>query len=153
MMGHVTEIRLARSDEWEMVRDLARSAYAPYVERIGTEPWPMLEDYAALIEAGEVWVVDDDGIAGYVVLKEQSDHLLLDNVAVTPGRQGTGLGSRLLTFAEEHARARGQDEIRLYTNELMVENQAWYERVGYTETGRAREHGFARVFYEKRLPR
>ena len=33
----------------------------------------------------------------------------------------------------------------------MVENQALYERVGYVETARTTEHGFTRVFYEKRL--
>ena len=33
----------------------------------------------------------------------------------------------------------------------MVENQRLYERIGYVETHRAKEHGFARVFYEKVL--
>ena len=29
--------------------------------------------------------------------------------------------------------------------------RALYERIGYVETGRTTEHGFTRVFYEKRL--
>jgi hypothetical protein len=33
----------------------------------------------------------------------------------------------------------------------MVENQALYERIGYVETRRADDHGFARVFYQKAL--
>jgi hypothetical protein len=34
-----------------------------YVERIGKEPAPMREDYAALIGAGEVWASVDGGEA------------------------------------------------------------------------------------------
>ena len=33
----------------------------------------------------------------------------------------------------------------------MVENIAWYPRLGYRETERRAESGFARVFFEKRL--
>ena len=43
-----------------------RASYSKYVERIGKEPAPMLEDYAALIRAGEVWVLA--GEAGGEVL-------------------------------------------------------------------------------------
>ena len=52
-------IRPAEPGDAAAVRDLVRAAYASYVERIGKEPAPMLEeDYAALIRAGEVWVLD-----------------------------------------------------------------------------------------------
>jgi hypothetical protein len=42
---------------------------------------------------------------------------LLENIAVAPSAQNTGLGSRLLRLAEQHALAMGP-EIRLYTNEV-----------------------------------
>ena len=56
-----------------------------------------------------------------------------------------------LMVVVEQARAGGYDRISLYTNEAMVENQALYERIGYVETRRADEHGYARVFYEKEV--
>jgi hypothetical protein len=40
-----------------------------------------------------------------------------------------------------------------FTHELMVENQAIYARLGYEETDRRVEDGFARVFLRKRLGR
>jgi N-acetylglutamate synthase-like GNAT family acetyltransferase len=148
----VTDLRRARAEDVDTLRELARSAYAHYVERIGAEPWPMREDYAARVAAEEVWVLEqDEAIAGFVVLQERADHLLLDNVAVRTDRQGTGVGSRLLAFAEEKARELGFSEIRLYTNESMTENLAYYPRRGYVETGRGSWHGYHRVHFAKRL--
>jgi ribosomal protein S18 acetylase RimI-like enzyme len=134
------------------VRACVRAAYAHYVERIGREPAPMTADYAALIEAGEVWVARAcDGIAGVLVLRPQPPALLVENVAVAPHRQGQGLGRRLMAFADEHARAAGLAEVVLYTNERMTENLRFYPALGFTETGRGVQDGFARVFYRKLL--
>jgi hypothetical protein len=41
--------------------------------------------------------------------------------------------------------------MRLYTNAAMTENLAYYSRRGYTETHRAHQDGFHRVFFRKRL--
>ena len=62
-----------------------------------------------------------------------------------------GEGLRSLVGPAALTRAFGRTGIRLYTHVTMVENQALYERIGYVETGRTTEHGFTRVFYEKRL--
>jgi ribosomal protein S18 acetylase RimI-like enzyme len=72
-------------------------------------------------------------------------------VAVLPAAQGRGIGGRLLGLAEQHARSLGLGEIRLYTNEAMTENLAYYRRHGYTETHRAEQDGFRRVFFRKLL--
>jgi ribosomal protein S18 acetylase RimI-like enzyme len=131
----------------------ALEAYAPYVERMGGQrPWPMDLDYETVVADTEAWVVEDDGeVVGFLVLIAEEDGMLLDGIAVRPSHQGRGAGRALLMLADDRARAAGFDRIRLYTNELMVENQALYERIGYVETERIRDHGFARVFYEKPL--
>ena len=132
------------------VRECVRAAYAHYVERIGREPAPMTADYPALIAAAEVWLIRaDDGIAGVLVMRTQGSGLLVENVAVAPGRQGQGLGRALMAFAEDHARAEGLEEVVLYTNERMTENLRFYPALGYVETGRGMQDGFARVFYRK----
>ena len=136
-----------------MVRDLVRMAYSKYVERIGKEPAPMLEDYDALIRAGEVWVWDEGGeVLGVLVMRPADDHLFVDNVAVAPGHQGRGLGRELLAFAEERAEREGLPEVRLYTNEKMHENLAVYARLGFEETERKIDGAYRRVFMRKRLP-
>ncbi len=104
-------------------RDLVRASFSKYVERIGREPAPMLEDYTALIRAGEVWVLAEGGeVLGVLVMRPAEDHLFVDNVAVAPRHQGKGLGRELVAFAEEKAAEHGLPEVRLYTNEKMHEN-------------------------------
>lgn len=77
--------------------------------------------------------------------------MLLDNVAVAPEAQGTGLGRRMLAFAERAAVEAGYGTINLYTNEAMTENIALYTRLGYAETHRAEEKGLRRVYMRKPL--
>jgi N-acetylglutamate synthase-like GNAT family acetyltransferase len=145
----VTCRRATDADVGEL-RALAVAAYQRYVPRIGREPAPMTADYAAAVRDDEVWVaVRDDTITGMIVLVPEPDHLLLGNVAVLPSAQGSGTGSQLLALAEERARQLGLPEVRLYTNEAMTENLAYYPRRGYTETHRAEHHGFRRVFFVK----
>jgi ribosomal protein S18 acetylase RimI-like enzyme len=145
-------IRPAERGDAAVVRDLVRMAYSKYVERIGKEPAPMLEDYDALIRAGEVWVWDEGGeVLGVLVMRSADDHLFVDNVAVAPGHQGRGLGRELLAFAEERAEREGLPEVRLYTNEKMHENLAVYARLGFEETERKIDGGYRRVFMRKRL--
>ena len=90
-------------------------------------------------------------VRGFLVLIEQGDHLLLDNVAVDPATQGRGHGRALMDYAEGYARWAGLPAIRLYTQDIMVENIAIYSRRGYVETHRATEHGLRRIHMEKRL--
>ena len=90
-------------------------------------------------------------IAAIIVLLPGANHLLLDNIAVSPARQGLGLGRRLLAFAEAEALRRGYHEIRLYTHKTMVENQRLYASIGYEEMGRGTQAGYDRVFMRKQL--
>ena len=109
-------------------------------------------DYAALVAARVVTVAEVDGApAGLIVLVAKPDHLLVENVAVDPERQGHGIGRALLAFAEARAAELGLDELRLYTHVKMTENQALYARLGYREVERRAERGFARVFMSKRI--
>ena len=146
-------LRPARTEDRAAIEQVVNGAYAVYIPRIGKPPGPMLDDYAQLIAAGAVSVLEEPAgtVAAIVVLSPKPDHLLLDNIAVRPERQGRGLGRRLIEFAEAEARRRGFAELRLYTHEKMVENIAIYRRLGFVETGRAEEAGYDRVFMRKPL--
>jgi ribosomal protein S18 acetylase RimI-like enzyme len=110
----------------------------------------MDDDYAARVGDGRVWVADAGGeVAGLIVLIPHDDHLLVENVAVEPARQGQGIGRALLDFAERRAAELGIPELRLYTHVKMTENQALYVRLGYREVERRTENGFERVFMSK----
>jgi ribosomal protein S18 acetylase RimI-like enzyme len=145
-------IRVATGADAPAIAQIVEQAYRHYIPRIGKLPGPMLDDYAARLSEGVVWVIGEGGaIAGIIVLLPRPDHLLLDNIAVAPAWQGLGLGRRLLAFAEAEAARRGYREIRLYTHQTMTENQRLYAAIGYQETGRGTEGGYDRVFMRKRL--
>jgi GNAT superfamily N-acetyltransferase len=139
-------IRRALSEEAGTIRSLVRAAYAIYVPRIGREPSPMTDDYAAQIAAGIVWVVvDEHELAGVIVLEDTPKALQISNIAVRPDRQERGLGHQLLSFADSEAVRRGYRALVLYTNVHITENLARYPKVGYVEVGRGNDHGFDRV--------
>jgi ribosomal protein S18 acetylase RimI-like enzyme len=147
-------IRAAIAADVPAIAQIVDHAYRHYIARMGKPPGPMLEDYAARVSEGVVWVLEEGAvIAAIIVLLPAVNYLLLDNIAVSPNRQGVGLGRRLLAFAETEALRRGYREIRLYTHQTMVENQRLYASIGYEETGRGTEAGYDRVFMRKQLRR
>jgi ribosomal protein S18 acetylase RimI-like enzyme len=145
-------LRLAEAGDAPAMQRLAISSYGKYVPRMGREPAPMADDYAAVVARGHAWVAEHgDQLVGLLVMQPAEGHLLLENIAVAPSAQNMGLGSRLLRLAEQDALAMGLPEIRLYTNEAMTENLDYYPRRGYRETHRATQNGYRRVFFSKVL--
>jgi ribosomal protein S18 acetylase RimI-like enzyme len=145
-------IRPALPADQARIEAIVEAAYRPYLERMDRKPAPMVDDYAGRIAAGETHVLEEDGaILGILVLEPGEDFLLLDNIAVDPACHGRGLGRRLMRFTEEEARRRGYATVELYTNEVMVENIALYQRLGYRETQRVRVAGYDRVYLRKEV--
>lgn len=146
------KIRPANLADKAEIENCVNLAYEKYISRIGKKPHPMLEDYALLIEKGNVFVGEwRDQIVGVLVLLPFLDYISLDNVAVTPLYQGLGFGKKFLHFAEDYTKQRGKKEIRLYTNIKMVENLAIYKKLGYIETETKWEDGYHRVYFFKHL--
>lgn len=145
-------LRPATEADLPAILRIVEAAYSPWVERIGQRPKPMDEDYAALVTRGRAEMAEREGApVALLVLEWEADHMLLENLAVAPEAQGSGLGTALLAAAEKRAREAGVPEIRLYTHVKMASNIAFYTRHGYEETHRAEEHGRQRVFMTKRL--
>lgn len=125
----------AKSGDAGALRELARRAYQHYIPVIGAVPVPMTADYAAHVRNDEVWVLrSGNALAASLVLIRQPDHLLIESIAVDPAKQGKGHGRQALDFAQRRAADLELVDIRLYTNVLMHENRAWYQRAGFTET-------------------
>jgi ribosomal protein S18 acetylase RimI-like enzyme len=140
-------LRPATAADVSSLTELVRAAYAHYVPRLGGEPRPMTDDYAEVVHTHQVIVAERGGrIVGLVVLGVSDEGFFVDNVAVDPSHQATGVGKALLEHAEGAARKAGFDSIYLFTHERMVENLALYSRIGYVEYDR-RLHGEARLVY------
>ncbi|HLJ22012.1 MAG TPA: GNAT family N-acetyltransferase, partial [Stellaceae bacterium] len=126
------ELRRAGAADAAAVRDLTREAYAKWVPLIGREPKPMTADYTKAVRRHVIDMIYVDGeLAGLIEIIPESDHLLIENLAVSPRFQARGLGEHLLEHAEALTVSRGHDVIRLYTNKLFEANIAFYLKRGY----------------------
>jgi GNAT superfamily N-acetyltransferase len=128
----IEELRQAIAADEPAIRELTRAAYARWVPLIGREPKPMTADYDAAVQRHRFDLLHVDGtLAALIETIREADHLLVENVAVSPSFQGRGLGRKLMAHAERLAATSGYGEIRLYTNKRFDENIALYLRLGY----------------------
>jgi GNAT superfamily N-acetyltransferase len=144
--------RLAIAADAAEAADVVKSAFSPYIVRMGRPPAPMLLDFPAIIAAGQVWLAElDQRLVGVLVQYETEQGFYIDTVAVIPELQGSGVGRVLLEFAEDEALRRGYTSLYLCTNVKMTENQVLYPKIGYVDYERKYDQGYDRIFYRKEL--
>jgi ribosomal protein S18 acetylase RimI-like enzyme len=103
--GSGSWLRPATGADVPRLSELVQAAYGHYVERLGGPPRPMTDDYADVVRNHEVTVAQRRGeIVGLIVLGVSTEGFLVDNVAVDPSHQGSGVGRALLEHAEVAAR-------------------------------------------------
>ena len=152
-------IRKAAERDREGLEAAVMDAFGVYLSRMDRKPYPMLEDYGVYIRAGQAFVLEDGGADGEtagqrsiqacIVLVPGADGALsLEVLAVSGDAQGRGYGRALVDFALRRAKTLGCRRLKLYTNEVMTEAQAFYTCLGFTETRRGLDAGYRRVFYE-----
>ena len=99
----------AKSGTEPEIESLFRTAFGPYVSKLGREL--SIDAYRWLPESvarGKVWVALYDGeMIGVVAISIDDDSWLIDDIAVAPEVQGGGIGSWMLQRVEQLARARG----------------------------------------------
>jgi ribosomal protein S18 acetylase RimI-like enzyme len=154
-------IRLARPEDQPAVEACVADAYEKYRAMINRTPGPMLDDYEAFIAQGHADVYelpDADGhpeIVGVMVAfgepHDDPEHYEIETLAVLEKVQGRGVGRAFLGLAEERIKARKIQWARLYTNEVMTDNYAWYKRWGYVDYERRNDRGYNRIFFEKQI--
>ncbi len=150
-------IRPALAADVPALERIVTAAYQKYIPRIGKPPGPMLDNYGQLVARNVVAIAENTSqppgrfVMGFVVLLPAETYLLLDNIAVDPAHQGSGVGRVLMAFVEQEAHRLGLSELRLYTHEKMTENLAMYPAWGWTETERRTENGYNRVYFRKSL--
>lgn len=124
-------LRRGGIDDLDAVLALQQAAYARNRALLGREPLPLLADYQDIFRDYEVWLAEDDGLAGVLIVQPRPDDLLIWSVAANPDRQARGLGKDLLLAAEVRARELDRDVVRLYTGAVLQHLIDWYGRHGY----------------------
>lgn len=131
-------IREARLEDADSLRECMEVAYATYQTRMdGRRLPPMDLDYASEISDYPTWIVElGNTLIGGITMTFEPEHASIANIAVHPEHQGRGVGSGLMTFAEDRARSRNYMEIHLATHVLLTENIALYRHLGWVENDR-----------------
>ncbi|MEM8950829.1 MAG: GNAT family N-acetyltransferase [Pseudomonadota bacterium] len=145
-------IQQAKPHDVGDIKRIAQAAYHAYVVRLGKPPAPMVADFAVHIDRDWVIVFEQDGhVRGYAILVTSGQGVLLDNIAVDPASQRSGIGDALVRAVERRAIELGHEALDLYTNVVMADNIRWYQKLGFSETKRIEEAGFRRVYMRKML--
>lgn len=75
----------------------------------------------------------------------------LKRMWVAASARGLGVGRRILTELEQHARQRGATVLRLETNRRLTEAIQLYRSAGYVEVPAFNDEPYAQHWFEKRL--
>ncbi len=130
----------------------------------GSEPWITLgRDLQSCLEICrrseyQVFVSRKDGqLCGFVVLVRRgvAGSPYVASIAVADGFRGSGIGSRLLDFAEDLFRETAR-HIFLCVSSFNVRARALYERRGYEAVGEFKDYvidGASEILMHKRLRR
>lgn len=125
-----------------------------------SEPWKTLRervDFPAFIGKKQAYVAAIAGaVAGFVVFSPEPVFArggYLRAIAVAPAIRGSGIGSRLLSFAERMT-AQQAPNFYLCVSSFNREGQAFYRKNGYTKAGKLDSlirKGAAEYIYWKKL--
>jgi len=127
-------LRAMAADDVAVLTDLWVAAWRATGLRVDFEArrgW-FVEHLATLAARGaEIVVADESGgaLAGFVTIQRGSGHL--DQLCVTPARQGSGVAALLLGAAK----ARAPDRVRLEVNADNARARRFYVREGFAEMG------------------
>ena len=141
--------RKANSKDEDAIKQIASRAYQKYIERMGKEPAPMRPN----IQKNDIVFVceKENKIIAFAILVIKDGNIFLENLAVEPLFQQKNVGTTFISFIENYLIKEKFDFYQLYTNEKMIENILWYQKIGFKKIREVTEKGFNRVYFQKQL--
>jgi len=133
----MNDIRMRQGEaaDAEAISRLINIAFRPerfFIEEDRISP----EKVLANLETGRFLLAEEEGkLIGCIYIELHGERGYFGLLAVLPERQHSGLGSRLISEAEEDCRAAGCRFMDLTIVNLRTELPAFYERLGYFESG------------------
>jgi GNAT superfamily N-acetyltransferase len=136
-LENAPRIRMATAEDIEPLTRLINAAFVveqPFIEGERIDPAGVRE----YMQKGEYLVAEDAAeLAGCVYVELRGERGYLGLLGVAPARQGTGLGRRLMEAAENYFREAGCRGIDLRIISPRTPLPAFYEYMGYRQTGAA----------------
>lgn len=130
-------IRMATTADVEALARLINAAFVveqPFIEGERIDPAGVPE----YMKKGKFLVAEDAvGLAGCIYVELRGERGYLGLLGVAPARQGTGLGRKLMDAAENYFREAGCRVIDLRIISPRTPLPAFYEHMGYRQTGTA----------------
>jgi len=132
-VGRQTVIVRAKLADREQCESVLRSAFAPYVHRLGRkqtdEAYSWLPD--AISDQRVIKAEIQGDIVGVAICTDEANARHIDQIAVSPTVQGQGIGSALLLTLEQDAFASKLSILELETAEMMTHLLRLYQSHGF----------------------
>jgi GNAT superfamily N-acetyltransferase len=132
-------VRLAKRPDLPRLPEIERSAAAAFdggdLLRTLDVRFAPAETWVPALDAGTLWVADAGagGVVGFLAATRIDRFLHIDELDVELGRQGQGLGRRLMQAAIAWARGRGLAGVTLTTFRAVRWNAPFYASLGFME--------------------
>jgi ribosomal protein S18 acetylase RimI-like enzyme len=130
-----SKICAARPDDAPAIARLVNAAFASerfFIDGDRTNE----QKVTTLLEKGTFLLLYEDAIlAGSIYVEVRGERGYFGMLAVDPGRQRSGIGSRLIAAAEAHCRAAECRFMDLTFVNVRGELPGYYKRFGYVENG------------------
>jgi ribosomal protein S18 acetylase RimI-like enzyme len=134
------QVRLAESQDAEAIVAVINAAFRRAEAFLIDRDRIDLETVRSLLQKGKFLVTeseDSGALAGCVYVELKDDRAYLGLLAVDPGRQKAGLGSQLMTAAENYCAHSGCRFMDLRIVSVRQELPSFYRKRGYVKTGTA----------------
>ena len=134
-MFEVPGMRFADLPDVPAITRLVNDAFRPerfFIDGDRTDP----SKVEALLNKGKfILLSDSDTIVGCVYVELRGERGYLGLLSVDPRKQKLGLGTRLITAAENYCRSAGCTSMELTFVNLRQALPGYYKRFGYVESG------------------
>ena len=122
-------IRSYRAEDESLLFSLARGSFG---ER---DAWDDRRTLTAL-ETDTVFVAELEGrAAGYVAVEREGDAIRIEQLFVSPGHEGEGVGRQLLDYAEGFAISEGARVLEVVAEEDNLRAVTFYRGRGFVPVG------------------
>jgi GNAT superfamily N-acetyltransferase len=135
-MADTITLRAADAADISRIVSLLNAAFAMEWDFINRDRTSAAE-IARYMTAGSFLVVDGEegALATCMYLEQRGDRLYLGMLAVSPDRQGRGLGRQMMAAAERHAASLGCSALDIRIVDRRTELPPFYRSLGFVDNG------------------